>query len=139
MESWRTVWREGFAPILSDKALAELADALRCDDKRLLQGQTTAPPPLMCVHDWENEGGCMLGYAGWKGEGLTTVGEVEQFFARKCHEADVRLGEAAGCRWFLNWFDDTPRGEMRAELLPEVEREIARRAEAPAPDPFVTV
>ena len=31
-----------------------------------------------------------------------------------------RLGEPAACRWFLNWFDDTPRDQMRRELLAEV-------------------
>ena len=55
------------------------------------------------------------------------MGEVEEYFARSCLEADERLGEAAACRWFLNWFDDTPREEMRDELLGEVERAIEAR------------
>jgi hypothetical protein len=66
------------------------------------------------------------------GDGLETVGEVEEFFALMCSEIDKLLGEAAGCKWFLNWYDDTPRPEMRRELLIEVQRTLAGRlAEEP--------
>lgn len=81
----------------------------------------------MCVQDWPVEGCCALGYGGWQGDGLTTVGEVEEHFAKCCFEADQKLGEAAACRWFLNWFDDTPRKECFAELAAEVRRERFRR------------
>ena len=130
MECWKLVWRKGFAPVLSNKGLAALRDALRNDDLRLVQGSTTTPPPLLCVHDWPVEACDALGYCGWQGEGLVTVGEVEEFFARACYEADERLGEPAACRWFLNWYDDTPRHEMRAELLAEVERTLNERQPA---------
>lgn len=128
MESWRTVWRNGFAPIMPTRGLEALRDALAADDPRLTQGCTTTPPPLMSITDWPCEGACVLGFCGWQGEGLSTVGEVEEFFAKACYDADQRLGEPAECRWFLNWFDDTPRGEMRRDLLVEVERELARRS-----------
>jgi hypothetical protein len=134
MESWRMVWREGFVPVLSTAGLAALRDALRGDDGRLTQGSTTTPPPLMCVQDWPVEGACALGYCGWHGEGLQSVGEVEEFFAKCCFEADQRLGEPAACRWFLNWFDDTPRDEMRRELLAEVELALADRIPVELPD-----
>jgi hypothetical protein len=127
MESWRTVWREGFAPVLSTAGLAALKDALLDDDDRLTQGSTTTPPPLACVQDWPCEGCCALGWCGWQGDGLETVGDVEAYFAKLCFEADKRLGEPAGCRWFLNWFDETPRDRMRAALLAEVERALADR------------
>ena len=127
MESWRKVWREGFAPLLSTAGLESLRDALKADDGRLLQGATSSPPPVMCVRDWPVEAACALGFCAWKGEGLETVGEVEDFFARACFEADQRLGEPAACRYFLNWFDDTPRAEMRRELLAEVELVFAQR------------
>jgi hypothetical protein len=128
MERWREVWRDGFAGVLPTDALEALAVALRDDDPKLTQGSTTTPPPLMCVQDWPVEAACALGYCGWQGEDLETVGQVEEFFARLCFEADQRLGEPAACRWFLNWFDDTPRGEMRRELLAEVELTLAGRA-----------
>ena len=129
MESWRTVWRDGFAPVLTP-ARGSRPFATPCGRRPAAhQGSTTTPPPLMCVQDWPVEAACALGFCGWQGEGLETVGEVEEFFARCCFEADQRLGEPAACRWFLNWFDDTPRDEMRRELLAEVERAIEERAE----------
>lgn len=127
MESWRKVFREGFAPGMSTGALSALRTALERDDIALIQGATTHPPPLMCVEDWPVEAACALGYCGWKGENLETVGEVEEYFARMCFEADQRLGEPAACRWFLNWFDDTPRFNMRRDLIAEVEYILSTR------------
>ena len=109
------------------RGLEALRDALRGDDPRLTQGSTTTPPPLMCVQDWPVEAACALGFCGWQGDELESVGEVEEFFARACFEADQRLGEPAACRWFLNWFDDTPRDQMRRELFDEVELAISER------------
>ena len=130
MESWRKVWRDGLAPLISTAGLEALATALCNDDARLLQGATTTPPPLQCVQDWPVEGACALGYCGWVGDGLETVAEVEEYFARLCFEVDQRLGEPAACRWFLNWFDETPREEMRRLLLAEVNRSLAQRQSA---------
>ncbi|HLJ92435.1 MAG TPA: hypothetical protein VKU02_04505 [Gemmataceae bacterium] len=127
MESWRKVWREGLESQISTSGLLALRRALLNDDARLLQGATTSPPPLQCVQDWPVEAACGLGYCGWQGDGLATVGEVEEFFANVCFEADQRLGEPAACRWFLNWFDETPREEMRQQLLPEINRSLAHR------------
>lgn len=121
MERWQHVWREGFTPFLPTAGLRALREALATDDPRITQGSTTTPPPLVCVQDWLVEAACALGYCGWQGEGLATVGQVEEFFARVCYEADHRLGEPAACRHFLNWFDDTPRDVMRHRLLAEVE------------------
>lgn len=133
MESWRLVWRKALAPRLSAPGLVALRQALLGDDERLLQGATTSPPPLMCVQDWEVEGACVVGYCGWQGDGLRTVGEVEEYFVRVCFEVDQALGEPAACRYFLNWFDEQPREEVRRELLAEVKRELKRRATLEAP------
>jgi hypothetical protein len=127
MEAWRKVWREGVAPHLSTAGLEALQRALASDDPRLLQGATTSPPPLQCVQDWAVEGACVIGFCGWQGDGLETVADVEECFARVCFEADQALGEPASCRWFLNWFDETPRDEMRHQLLSEVARALAQR------------
>jgi len=127
MERWQHVWREGFVPVLPTAGLHALRDALDTDDPRLTQGSTTTPPPLLCVQDWLVEAACALGFCGWQGDGLGTVGEVEEFFARVCFEADHRLGEPAACRHFLNWFDDTPRDAMRRDLLAEVELALEAR------------
>ena len=128
MESWRSTWRNGFAKVLPLNGLESLRDALRSDDTRLTQGSTTTPPPLKCVEDWPVEATCAIGFCGWQGEELDTVGEVEEFFAKACFDADAQLGEPAACRWFLDWFDDTPRDEMRRELLAEVELAISARS-----------
>ncbi|HZU34441.1 MAG TPA: hypothetical protein VFA18_00960 [Gemmataceae bacterium] len=127
IEAWRKVWREGLAPHLSTAGLAALRRALVQDDDRLIQGATTSPPPLQSLQEWPVEAACGLGYCGWQGEGLATVAEVEEYFAQLCFEADRALGEPAACRWFLNWFDDTPREEMRTLLLAEIDTALAQR------------
>ncbi len=127
LESWRHVWRKGVEPLLSDAALEALRDGIKSDDEHLLQGATTTPPPLQCVQDWPVEAACALGYCGWKGDGLETVGETEEFFARLCFDIDQRLGEPAGVRHWLNHWDDTERYVMFRDMLPEIEAAIARR------------
>ncbi len=127
MESWRVVWRQGFVPVLSTPALLALKKGLIEDDSRLLQGATTSPPPLICVQDWPCDGADALGYAGWQGDGLTTVGEVEEHFAQCCFQADERLGEPAACRFWLNHWDDEPRDVVFRELLAEVELALSQR------------
>jgi hypothetical protein len=127
MTAWQKIFREAIAPQLSTRALLALKKALAVDDPALIQGATTEPPPLSAVQDWPVEAACAVAFAGWQGEGLATVGEVEDFFARICWGADKALGEPAGCRWFLNWFDETPRGQMRRELLAEIDLALAGR------------
>jgi hypothetical protein len=137
MESWRKVWREGLAPQISTAGLEALREALVSDDSRLLQGATTSPPPLQCVQDWPVEAACGLSYCGWQGDGLESVAEVEDYFAQRCFEADQILGEPAACRWFLNWFDETPRDEMRRLLVAEINRLLAQRIALSRGEPFV--
>ena len=123
IEVWKRAWR-AIAQQTSTKALRALQKALENDDKRLVQGRTTSPPPLQCVQDWAVEAACSLGYCGWQGDGLQTVGEVHEYFAEVCFAAGERLGEENGVRYFLAWFDETPREEMRFALLVEVQREL---------------
>lgn len=129
------MWRDGLVPLLSRGELEALRRALAADDPRLIQGATTQPPPLMCVRDWEVEGACLIGVCGWLGpRKLATVGHAEEFFARMCFEIDQRLQEPAACRWLLNWYDETPRDEMRRLLLPEVELALRGSDKAAADD-----
>jgi hypothetical protein len=132
MESWKLVVREGFFPGLSTKALEGVLPLLKANDPRLCQESTTEPAPLMCVQDWPVKAACFLGLCGWAERDFqeTTVGDIEGFFATQCFQADQRLGEPAGCRWFLNWHDDSPRDRMLLELVGEVEAELARRKAA---------
>ena len=155
MESWRDTWRRGFAPVLSTDGLRILAEALRTDDPRLIQGSTSIPAPAYAsaagVRDLLVEAADFLGFVATTQAGgfvctaeeyrardgapphtnpnAAKVGVIDEFWANTCLAADRHLGEPHGCRWLLNWFDDTPRDEMRRELLAEVERELAARAE----------
>lgn len=131
MEAWRKTWRNGVVRCLSTPGLEALAKALETDDPRLIQGATTTPPPLQYVQDWPAEAACGIGFCAWQGDHLETVKDVEEFFARVCFDCDQLLGEAAACRWFLNWFDETPRGEMRRQLLPEVRLALEGRRGEP--------
>jgi hypothetical protein len=127
MQAWQRSFRDGIAPLLSTRVLLALKKALAVDDPALIQGATTEPPPLQAVQEWPVEVACAIAYAGWQGEGLVTIGQVEDFFAQVCFGADKALGEPAGCRWFLNWFDETPRAQMRLALLAEIDLALAGR------------
>lgn len=130
MDSWRKTFREGIAPLLSDAALAALRAALCQNDRTLIQKATTEPAPILQEFDSPVQCGCALAYCGWRGEGLESVGAVTDYFGELCYAADRRLGGPAAVRWFINWFDDTPRGEMIWELVEEVQLEIDRRLAA---------
>jgi hypothetical protein len=121
---WIPAWRAA-AALLSPESIAALRAAIANDDPRLIQGATTTPPPLQCVQDWPVEAACALGFCGWQGDGLVTVAEVEDFFAKMCFEIDCNLGEPAVCRHLRNWYYETPRDEMRRELLAEIYRYLA--------------
>jgi hypothetical protein len=124
---WRQIWRIGLAPMVSRRGLAALENALMNDDPRLLQGVTCAPPLVDVLSQRTACAACALGFTGWQGEGLRSIGQVADYFHQLCDAADDALGEPGACRFFLNWYDDTPRSEMRQELLAEVRRELARR------------
>lgn len=127
MESWRRVWRDGISPGMTTSGLLQLRRGLAEDDPRLTQGRVCSPPPLQCVLDWPVEGGCALTYAAWLAGEVRTVGEASDEFAEACFRADRRLREPGAARYFLDWFDDTTREEMRRELLAEVVRALAGR------------
>jgi hypothetical protein len=126
-ETWALIFRQGITPQLSTQALEALRDGLANDDPRLVQGMTSVPPPLQAVQDMPVEAACAVAFAGWKGEGLKTVGELGHWFDDVMVGCAKLIGDPDGVRWFLNWFDDTPRAQMIRGLLAEVERELASR------------
>jgi hypothetical protein len=133
MDNWRLVWRQGIAPVLNVLELAALERALLTDDPALQQGAT-----VQC--NWRIVAACALTYGAWKTEGLKTGSSVCDAFNCICFEADMRLDPCNSVCEFLHWFDETPRAEMRAAMLPEVSRELARRAvtmERSGPSPRV--
>lgn len=129
MEQWRNTWRNGFVPAFQEllggntyKALVALQEACLTDDPRLIQGSTSDPTPVVSVFDWPVTGACAAGYCGWMGEaGCESVENVLHWFGRVCYAADKHLGEPAGVRHFLKWFDETPRLEMLGELAAELQ------------------
>jgi hypothetical protein len=132
MQLWQNVWRAGLAPRISEAGLKALQRGLLFDDPTLVQGVTTSPPALDCLGDGEMEAGCALTSCGWRGDGLMMVSEASRFFQRLCRDADQALGKAAASRLFLHWFDETPRAEMRQQLLVEVNRALQQRRPAAA-------
>jgi hypothetical protein len=136
MESWRWVFRQGFAPLLSTSGLLAMRQKLKTDDPRLLQRATTVPVAASHRRGERLHAACALGWAGIVGDDLRTVGEVDRFFEELCAEADERLGEPGACRWFLAWYDDVPRDVLRVELLAEValvlrQRFLPRQSDVP--------
>lgn len=132
LESWRRTWRQGIAPQLSVRGLEVLAEALATDDPALIQGDTCRPAPIQANDQADVTSCCPITLAGVRGAGLVTVSAAVAWFAAVCQECDQLLGEEAGCRWFLNWWDDEDRSHARLELLAEVRRELARRWPAPS-------
>ena len=130
-EKWRVAWRVGIAPCLPTAGLRHLRDALRADDGRLIQGRTVSPT-LLESEDAGHEpcmGACAIGFAGWKGLGLSSVFTLNEWFAATVNRAGELLPERYVPQFFTRWFDETPRAEMIRELLPEVERSLASREE----------
>jgi hypothetical protein len=127
MESWRKVWRDGLAPSLPTKGLQALARALQFDDERLIQEAATSPRWQPSFPRARVMAACAVAFCGWQGAGLGRVDEIEEFVGSVCFEADQRLGEPSASRRFLNWFDATPRDQMRRLLLGEVQAILAER------------
>lgn len=121
------IFREGLAPILSLEGLLALERAMETDDPRLLQGGTTEPPPFSFCADWKPARACLIALPYWLGDGLETLGEIEEAFARTCHEIHLRTGIINAAGELLTPYDTMPREEMIATFLPEVKAAIASR------------
>jgi hypothetical protein len=131
MELWQKVFREGLAPLLTTEQLTNLLRAVEENSWELGQGFTTSPPPLHVTADWTVQQACLVSYPGWK-DGLTTVGEVEEFFARTCYEVDKRIGCPSGVVALIGWWDSTDRAEAFAALALEIEAELQGREPCPS-------
>ena len=127
MATWLEGWRNGIAPLMTHEGLVALREALRRDDRRLAQGVISLP---IAVNDGDRapvEAACAIGFCLWHGDGLDRVGRLKAQFARICATANDLLGAPCAVVAFLNWFDETPREQMRFQLLDEVERALGER------------
>ena len=61
---------------LHGQYLGLLRGALAADDDTLIQGVASVPPPWEVLSDWDIE---KADRVGWRGRGLKTVGEVDEF------------------------------------------------------------
>jgi hypothetical protein len=132
LETWRLVWRRGLVPQLSTAGLQRLAEALEGDWPSLITGSTMQPPPLMCMQNEAVEACCPLCWAILDGLRPTavSVGPLDERFAMACHKASELLGYPEAIRDFLNWVDESPREEMRKQLLIEVNLALVGRLPA---------
>ena len=124
MTTWLEGWRNGIAPLMTKDGLEALREALRRDDRRLAQGVISLPIALDDADRAPVEAACAVGFCLWHGGGLDRVGRLKTQFARICATANDLLGSPCAVVAFLNWFDETPREQMRFQLLDEVERAL---------------
>lgn len=128
-KAWQEVFRVAASSCLTRDELLFIRDAIGRDDKRLIQGSTAKPPAIPCVYDWPAECGCLFGLLAFRDGKQPTVAQVENEFARIVNAIDARFPMRAAY-YFLNWFDETPRDTMRAELLAEIDAGLAAHSVA---------
>jgi hypothetical protein len=131
MNSWQKVFRDGISPQLSTRALEELHKALSQNDPALLQGQTIDPLPCPENDPCSVVAACPIALAGWRGERLRSVAEVEEFFAHVVCKAGNALGEPAAVRYFFHFTDTADRETFLRELRAEVSLVLAERLGKP--------
>jgi hypothetical protein len=138
LPSWKHVWRTGIVPQVSTEGLQRLRRALLEDDSRVLTGSTCFPPPLQCCEDERVERCCPVCWlilAGKSPEAIS-VGLLDEAFARLCWEADKLCGQPMSIRYLLNWIDETPRPELRKQLIVECDLALAGRMPAETETPL---
>lgn len=135
IEPWQKVWRAScdYLPLAGLEALRE---AILADSKELIQKSTVQP--CKQIFWFPIAGACPWGYCQWKGRGLKSPGQVENAFCNICDEIADRFLDTYAYASFTHFVDSTPRAEMLAKLLPEVELAIERKQEE-ACQPCLTV
>lgn len=130
MEKWRLAWRD-IAQRLPTHGLYRLWQACETDDSQLVQATTAISDILEpTAKDVACTGGCAIGYALAQdpielGKKPYTVEQVEYRFGEI---TDLVQDESYSWDDFVDWFDGGKRSVVLAELLPECELELTRRA-----------
>lgn len=108
-----------------------MVEALACNDARLIQRSTTHRMGPMHARrsEWDNTvQACPIGCAVWLSRGPMSVDEVERLWEARRQEAEQRAARTGSYAYLLLEFIDTrPWDEVRAGLLGECQRELARR------------
>jgi len=135
MENWKRVWRRGIAPLCSTATLRKLEQVLESDSPQLTQGDTVRPYPVIYKSLPINhpsqpcnsapDAACLIAWIGWQGgeATLTKTKDVAAWFGHATEKIVALVGFDEFCV-FLNWFDETPRPDMRHLLLEEVRRSL---------------
>lgn len=124
--AWRAI-----APLLPASGLLALRDELMAGGERLCRGVAVRGRDG-ALHTpsrdgWEPAEADPVAYALWKGEGLTTLAEVEDARNRVLFEAEVCAYEWLFVRHLSGWWNDAPHDQACAELAAAVGEELARR------------
>jgi hypothetical protein len=131
-QDWRCVLRVGVLPFADSESLASLAGALRRGDPRLCRAKLMEPLyvyrelPVACC--------CPLCWLVWRGRRGVTVGEVYDGWLALCDACAAATGSVMALQSVADALDGWADGDYGAEPLPdaellaEVEQELARRA-----------
>lgn len=135
-QDWRVVLAVGVLPHASAEGLASLAEALRRGDPRLVRRRLCEP--LYIYRELAVVSACPLCWLVWRGRPGVTVGEVYDGWQALCDACAAACGSVMALQSVVDaidgWCDGGYSAEPlpAAELLAEVERELARRAQTEA-------
>lgn len=127
LEKWRASWRYAWAPALDDRELETLAEGLAWDDARIQTGNTVLPFGGSCS-SVAAQCACPLAYAIWMRAGRPLRSFLLSQLWDERHEEAQRHGHGRASTFaLLAWIDTEDWQAVRAGLLGECSRELARR------------
>jgi hypothetical protein len=128
---WRSVFRRGLVPLLTDHVLEELRLALLHDDPRLIQGSIVEPLPAWDDLSRPAAAACLIGFCAWvhAGEPLTAA-QLDRSFMGWFVNINNLAGVDYGALSLIGHYDQMPREEMREQFLGEVMLAQRQRIEA---------
>jgi hypothetical protein len=124
---WRTAWMELEAR-LSLPVLEAMLDGIESADPRLVQGVTHLPPLSLAPADAAPACGCLVGYGLWIGEGLRSIGEIDER-VRQINRAVTNMPAVMG-RVIDAWDGASSIDAARQLFRPVVRAALERRAGA---------
>jgi hypothetical protein len=117
-------WREAWPALedhLSTAVLQAMLAGLEAEDVRLVQGITHLPTLATAPANAVPKCGCLVAYGLWIGEGLQTIGDIDERFSQ------VNRAVASAYRVFGAWDASQDIAEARRLFLPVVRAAVRRR------------